>query len=104
MCGSAPPPPDNSAALAQQKAQMEQQQAQFDQQMALQQARYEEQKKIANAPPPPAPNPVAEVSAPALEMANMSGATMAKGIGRKKLRADIPGGAGGGTLGIPTSV
>jgi len=83
---------------------MEQQQRQFDQQMAVQQSRYEEQKKIANAPPPPAPNPVAEAPAPALEMANVSGATMAKGTGRKKLRTDIPASAGGGALGIPKSV
>jgi len=37
-------------------------------------------------------------------MANVSGATMAKGTGRKKLRTDIPASAGGGALGIPKSV
>ena len=103
MCGGNPSPIAKIAveqALEQQQ-QQRQQQEQFDQQMAEQKTRYEEQKRIANAPPPPAPNPVAGAPAAALEMANVSGPTMTKGTGRKKLRADIPGGARSSTLGIP---
>lgn len=80
------------------------------------QAQFEEQKAIATAPPPPAPERVATAAASAIElpptaagMTNVAGGSAVEmaipiraGVGRRKLRTDIPGVAGGaGGLGIP---
>ena len=103
MCGGggAPSPPDNSKQLALQREQMDEQTRQFEIQRAEQQARYEEQKRIAEAPPPPAPNPTAEAPTPALEIAQAPSPTQrTAGYGRKRMRADIPGSAIGTSLGI----
>jgi hypothetical protein len=84
-----------------QRQQMEQQQRQYEQQLAIQQAQYAEQKAIATAPPPPAPNPVAQAPTPALENAAASApGAIRMGYGRKKMRTDIAGG-GGSALSIP---
>jgi hypothetical protein len=99
---------------------MELQRQQFDQQMAIQREQMAEQKRIAEAPAPPAPAPTAMAAASAVEVAPAlrasaapmggagaaaAGADMAipirSGIGRRRLRTDIAGGAGG--LSIPAS-
>ena len=69
--------------------------------MAIQQAQMAEQKKIAEAPPPPAPQETAAAAAPALETAGMT-IPVKQGVGRRKLRTDVGGMAGGvGGLTIP---
>jgi len=89
---------------------MEQQRIQFEQQMALQKAQAEEQKRIAEAPPPPAPQETAKVAASAAELpiaaTTAAGAEMAIpariGLSRRKLRTDVTSVAGGtGGLSIP---
>ena len=96
--------PDNSAQLALQREQMAEQKRQFEVQRAESQARFEEQKKIQNAPPPPPPSPTAEVAAPSLEITPTAAAPQrrSKGYGRRRLRTDlgIPGSAGAG-INIP---
>jgi len=91
--------PDNSAQLALQREQMDEQKRQFEIQRAESQARFEEQKRIQNAPPPPPPSPTAEVAAPSLEITPTAGnPRRSKGYGRRRLRTDlgIPGGGGAG--------
>jgi hypothetical protein len=77
-----------------QQQQMEVQQQQFTEQMtaqrqqlAVNQAQYEEQFEIANAAPPPAPNPVAEAAAMATDVD--SGAMTRMGSGRRAMRSDL---------------
>lgn len=77
-----------------QKQQMAIQQAQFNEQMAAQrqtlatqQAQYEEQFEIANAAPPPAPNPVAETADMATDASTAAMARM--GSGRRAMRSDL---------------
>ena len=84
-------------AKKQRQVQQEQQvvqQQQFEQQMgvqrqqaAVQEAQYEEQFEIANAAPPPAPNPVAEAAAMATDLD--SGAMARMGSGRRAMRSDL---------------
>ena len=108
MCGGgrrrSAPAPDNSAQLALQREQMAEQKRQFEVQRAESQARFEEQKRIQNAPPPPPPSPTAEVAAPSLEITPTAAAPQrrSKGYGRRRLRTDlgIPGG-GGAAVNIP---
>lgn len=107
MCSGgrkSPPPPDNSAQLALQREQMAEQKRQFELSRADQQARFEEQKALQTAPPPPAPNLSAEVAGSSLEIPHYSTATnKRKGFTRRKARTDrIPGGDGGGIY-IPTT-
>lgn len=107
MCGGgrrSPAPPDNSAQLALQREQMAEQKRQFEVARADQQARFEEQKAIQTAPPPPAPNLSADVAGSSLEIPHYSTqANRRKGFTRRKARTDrIPGGGGGG-LYIPTA-
>jgi hypothetical protein len=87
-------------SLALQREQMAMQQEQMD----LQQAQYREQLAISNAPPPPAPSPVAMTARSAIEMPVTTAAGSADtgaaatpqsaraGIGRRKLRTDWAGG------------
>jgi hypothetical protein len=87
-------------SLALQREQMAMQQKQMD----LQQAQYREQLAISNAPPPPAPEPVAMTARSAIEMPVATAAGSADtgaaatpqsvrtGIGRRKLRTDWAGG------------
>jgi hypothetical protein len=102
MCGGGggrSSPPDNSAQLALQREQMAEQKRQFEIQRAESQARFEEQKRIQNAPAPPPPSPTAEVAAPSLEITPEAGSRRrTQGYGRRRLRTDlgIPGGAGAG--------
>lgn len=77
-----------------QQQQMAVQQQQFNEQMAAQrqqlavnQAQYEEQFEIANAAPPPAPNPVAEAAAMATDVDSRAMARM--GSGRRAMRSDL---------------
>lgn len=77
-----------------QEQQMAVQQQQFTEQMAAQrqtlatqQAQYEEQFEIANAAPPPAPNPVAEAAAMATD--TDSAAMLRMGSGRRAMRSDL---------------
>jgi hypothetical protein len=85
-------------SMALQREQMAMQQEQFK----AQQAQYQEQLAISNAPPPPAPEPVAMAARNALEMPTAQGnapgsgavdttsaQTMRAGVGRKKLRTDL---------------
>ena len=53
--------------LALQKEQMAEQKRQFQISREDNQKRYDEQKRIANAPPPPAPEKTAQVASPALK-------------------------------------
>ena len=95
--------PDNSKQLALQREQMAEQKRQFEIQRAESQARFEEQKRIQNAPPAPPPSPTAEVAAPSLEITPTAGnPRRSKGYGRRRLRTDlgIPGG-GGAAVNIP---
>ena len=64
--------PDNSAQIALQKEQMAEQKRQFEVQRAESQARFEEQKRIQNAPPAPPPSPTAEVAGGSLEITQTS--------------------------------
>ena len=85
-------------SLALQREQMAMQQQQF----LAQQAQYQEQLAISKAPAPPAPEPVAGAARNALEMptATAAGAadvggtstpeTMRAGMGRRRLRTDLP--------------
>tara|TARA_R100000458_G_scaffold23649_1_gene21173 strand:- start:890 stop:1213 length:324 start_codon:yes stop_codon:yes gene_type:complete len=92
--------PDNSAQLALQREQMAEQKRQFEIQRAESQARFEEQKRIQNAPPAPPPSPTAEVAGASLEITPTAQAPQrrTKGYGRRRLRTDlgIPGGGGAG--------
>jgi hypothetical protein len=85
-------------SIALQREQMAMQQ----EQMNVQQAQYREQLAISNAPPPPAPEPVAMAARSAIEMpvataanaADTGGASTAEtiraGVGRRRLRTDLP--------------
>ena len=85
-------------SLALQREQMAMQQKQMD----LQQSQYREQLVISNAPPPPAPEPVAMTARSAIEMPVATAAGSADtgaaatpqsvraGTGRRKLRTDLP--------------
>ena len=108
MCGGGgrrSSPPDNSAQLALQREQMAEQKRQFEVQRAESQARFEEQKRIQNAPPAPPPSPTAEVAGASLEITPTAKAPQrrTKGYGRRSLRTDlsIPGGGGGAGVNIP---
>jgi hypothetical protein len=69
--------------------------------MAVQQVQYDEQRRIAAAPPPPAPNPMAPVAAPAIQGSTAGTMLPARvGAGRRALRTDITG-VGTGGLSIP---
>ena len=98
-CGSRSAP-DNSKQLALQREQMAEQKRQFEIQRAESQKRFDEQKKIQNAPPAPPPSPTAEVAGASLEITPtaQSPQRRTKGYGRRRLRTDlgIPGGAGAG--------
>ncbi len=107
----------DSGASARQEAlqrqQMEEQRRQFEEQMAFQRAQQAEQRAIAMATPPPAPEKVATAAMSAVESptaaTGVPGATAGQtaagelairaGIGRRKLRTDVAGGTGG--LSIP---
>jgi hypothetical protein len=68
-------------------------------QARVQQAQYQEQLTISNAPPPPAPNEVAKAAVSAIESTDMAtGQTIRMGTGRRKLRTDLTPVS---TLGIP---
>jgi hypothetical protein len=93
-------PGPKSKALRLQREQMAMQQ----EQMNFQQAQYREQLAISNAPPPPAPQPVAMTARSAIEMPVATAAGSADtgaaatpqsvraGTGRRKLRTDRAGG------------
>ena len=105
MCGGGrPDPPDNSDMLDLQREQMAEQKRQYEEQKVEQEKRYEEQKAIAEAPPAPAPSPVAQSTASALEITGANAAGIAnplsrkKGYGRKQFRTDLSAGSG---LNIP---
>ena len=100
--GQAPQAPDNSAQIRMQEQQMalqREQMAMQQEQAAAQKSQYQEQLAISKAAPPPAPNPVAQAAAGALQMPTATGATgtdaMATpvvtraGTGRRKLRTDV---------------
>jgi len=58
---------------------------------AAQKAQYQEQLAISRAAPPPAPNPGAMAATPALEtMDQTTKQTIRAGMGRRKLRTDLP--------------
>ena len=94
MCGGGGgQAPDNSAQIRMQEEQMKLQREQMamqQEQAAAQKAQYQEQLAISKAPPPPAPNPVAQAAAAALEnpMAT-SPQNIRAGVGRRKLRTDM---------------
>ena len=93
MCGGGGGAPDNSAQIRMQEEQMKLQREQMamqQEQMAAQSAQYKEQLAISKAAPPPAPNPVAQAAAAALEnpMAT-SPQNIRAGTGRRKLRTDL---------------
>ncbi|NBS69810.1 hypothetical protein EBT31_12995 [bacterium] len=99
MCfgGGSAPAPDTRAQQESLKLQREQlDMARKSQER--QQKQYEEQMRISSAPPPPSPNPVAQMAAPALmESAATAPLEARKGMGRRKMRTDvtslsIPGG------------
>ena len=90
MCGSGGGSSNNDEAmkaqeerhqenLALQKEQMDEQKRQFELSRADNQARYVDQKKVAKADPPPAPEKTAGVAAPTFEFKR-------KGSGRKAFR------------------
>jgi len=91
-----------AAAQEQSLALQREQMAMQQQQMAVQQTQYQEQLAISQAPPPPPPEPVAQAARNALEMptAKAAGAadtgaastpeTMRAGVGRRRLRTDLP--------------
>lgn len=99
MCfgGGSAPRPDTRAQEESLKLQREQ--LDMARQAQERQAKqYEEQMRISSAPPPPAPNPVAEVSAPALMQSAATAPLEAKkGVGRRKTRTDVS------TLSIPAA-
>ena len=108
MCGGGGGGGSSAAAqqrsLELQEEQMAMQRQQFEEQMALQREQMAEQKRIAEAPPPPPPAPSAMSAASAAEtVPSEAAADMAiplrRGLGRRQLRTDIAGGAGG--LSIP---
>jgi hypothetical protein len=67
------------------------QMAMQQEQAAAQQAQYREQLAISKAPPPPAPNEGAMAAASAIETMDQATAqSMRAGIGRRKLRTDLP--------------
>ena len=93
-------------SLQLQEQQMAMQRKQFDEQMAIQREQMAEQKRIAEAPPPPAPARSAMSAASAVETMPAAAAEdmaipVRRGFGRRQLRTDIAGGAGG--LSIPAA-
>ena len=96
MCGGAPGGQKKQAraaaeaqeqSLALQREQMAMQQEQAN----LQQAQYREQLAISNAAPPPPPNEGAMVAMSAIESVDpATGQSTRAGIGRRKLRTDLP--------------
>ena len=96
--------PDNSEMLVLQRQQMAEQKRQYEEQKADQERRYAEQKAIAEAPPAPAPSPVAQAAASSLELPDATGGIATtpknrkKGYGRKEFRTDLEAGSG---LNIP---
>jgi hypothetical protein len=94
-----------------QREQQAEQKRQFDiqlglqqEQMARQDAQYREQLAIATAPPPPAPNKVADAPAAALEMSTAENPAMARqGSGRRRMRTDLAVAGGYGGLSIPAT-
>lgn len=82
---------------AQQAAAAAAQQAAMERARAEAEARAAEQKRIAEAPPAPAPNPSVTDIRPSLEIAQQLRAT---GRGRRKYRNDMAG-AAGSSLSIP---
>jgi hypothetical protein len=96
MCGGAPGGQKKQARAAaeaqeQSLALQREQMAMQQEQMATQQAQYREQLAIGNAPPPPPPNEGAMVAMSAIESTNpATGETIRAGIGRRKLRTDLP--------------
>ena len=103
MCGGGGgQAPDNSAQIRMQEQQMalqREQMAMQQEQAAAQKAQYQEQLAISKDPTPPAPNPVAQAAAGALQMPTATGVTgtdamsvpvvARAGTGRRKLRTDI---------------
>jgi len=93
MCGGGGAP-DNSAQIAAQDQSLKLQQEQMAMQReaaAAQKAQYQEQLAISRAAPPPAPNPGAMAAMPALEtMDQTTKQTIRAGMGRRKLRTDLP--------------
>ena len=74
-------------SLALQREQMAMQQ----EQMNVQQAQYREQLAISNAAPPPPPNEGTMVARSAIESVDpATGQAARAGIGRRKLRTDLP--------------
>jgi len=105
MGGGAKAPKKKAADYAREINEINQQnqmRQESQQQMARQQAQYDEQRAIAMAPPPPGPAKSADVAGSALETSGGAApaAAMRAGVGRKKLRKDLAGGAGG--LSIPS--
>ncbi len=94
MCGGGGQAPDNSAQIRMQEEQLKLQREQMamqQEQAAAQQAQYREQLAISKAPPPPAPNEGAMAAASAIETMDQATAqSMRAGIGRRKLRTDLP--------------
>ena len=96
MCGGAPGGQKKQAraaaeaqeqSLALQREQMAMQQEQAN----LQQAQYREQLAISNAAPTPPPNEGAMVAMSAIESVDpATGQSTRAGIGRRKLRTDLP--------------
>lgn len=104
MCGGGRSQPDNSAQIRQQEESLRLQREQMamqQRQMELQQQQYQEQLAISTAPPPPAPNQVADAPVPALENADASSPSLIRqGTGRRRMRTDLMAGGSGG-LSIP---
>jgi len=103
MCFGGAPKPDKKAMLYQQAADMQRENnrivAQNRQQERMDQ-QYAEQLAISTAPSPSAPAEAATTAASALENAQATTPSgIRQGLGRRKLRTDVAGGAGG--LSIP---
>ena len=99
MCGGSRRPPDRTdEMLAVQREQMAEQKRQYEQTRADNQARQEEQKKIAQAPSAPPPSATASGVAAALSIPEgslgLGGAQKQQGYGRRRLRTDLKQGSG----------
>ena len=99
MCGGGSKPKDRTdEMLAVQREQMAEQKRQYEETRADNQARQEEQRKIAEAPSAPPPSATAGGVAAALELPEggigIGGAQQRRGYGRRRLRTDLKKGSG----------
>ena len=100
MCGGgrSRPPDRTDEMLAVQREQIAEQKRQYEETRADNQARQEEQKRIATAPSAPPPSATATAPAAALELPDgslgLGGAQQRRGYGRRRLRTDLKQGSG----------